>query len=63
MGAKLEKYYEWVAKEGGLAMKMRLAMKTSVPSDKAKTIPDSPDMVAKFQAAAKEITGKQPPTF
>ncbi len=63
MGQRLMKYYEWVKQEGGLTMQMRLAMKTSYPSEKAKTVPDSPDLLAKFQAAAKEITGKTPPNF
>ena len=63
MGERILKYIGWVGSEGGLPMKMRLAMKTMVPSDKAKVIPDSSDVIAKFHSAAKELTGKEPPRF
>ena len=36
MGERLVKYYDWVAQEGGLMLKMRLAMKTSVSSENLK---------------------------
>ena len=35
MGDKLQKYYELVEAKGGLKAKMRMAMKTNVPSNKA----------------------------
>jgi len=63
MGAKLLKYYEWLKQEGGLAMQMRLAMKTSLPSSKAGIVPDTPDVTEKFYAACKEIAGKEPPRY
>ncbi len=63
MGDKLTKYYEHIQKEAGIAAKMRLAMITSVPSTLAATQPDSPDLIAKFKAAIKEITGKEAPNF
>jgi hypothetical protein len=58
MGAILTKYYEAVAKEGGTVAKMRLAMLTNIPSARAESEPDSPDNIAKFQKAAKEVLGK-----
>jgi len=61
MGAKLMQYYELADKNGGLPVKMRLAMKTGVPSANANSEPDSPDNLAKFYAAAKEIIGPDVP--
>lgn len=61
MGDRLMKLYEYAEKEGGLQTKMRLAMKTGVPSAKAATEPDSPDLIAKFKTAFKEVTGKDAP--
>lgn len=61
MGAKLAKYYDFVAQEGGIQGKMRLAMMTNVPSTKAATEADTPELVNKFRAAIKEITGKDAP--
>lgn len=61
MGDKLSKLYEFTKANGGLAAQMRLAMKTGVSSDKAGAAPDSPDVIAKFKAAIKEITGKDAP--
>ena len=61
MGAKLLKYYAFVKQNGGMQMEMRLAMKTGLPSKKAEAAPDSPDNLAKFKAAIKEILGKEPP--
>lgn len=61
MGAKLEQMYEFVKKEGGVKAAMRLAMKTTVTSRNAASIPDSPDVIKKFREAIKEIVGKYPP--
>ncbi|HRU06716.1 MAG TPA: hypothetical protein P5137_13190 [Candidatus Brocadiia bacterium] len=58
MGAKLAKFFDLAKAEGGLPTQMRLAMKTGVASAQAATAPDSPDNIAKFQKAYKEITGK-----
>ena len=63
MGAKLMQYYDFATQNGGLPVKMRLAMKTGIPSEKAKDEPDSPDNLAKFYAAAKEIIGPNVPQF
>ena len=61
MGAKLSQYYDLAQQKGGLPVKMRLAMKTGVPSDQAASAPDSPENLAKFYEAAKEIIGADVP--
>jgi hypothetical protein len=57
------KYYEYAEQNGGLPVKMRLAMKTGVPSEKAESAPDSPDVLNKFHAAAVEVIGPGVPQF
>ncbi len=61
MGEKLQKFYEFAGQNGGMTAQMRLAMKTLISSDKAGNSPDSPENIAKFKAAIKEITGKDAP--
>lgn len=61
MGQKLLKFYELVTAEGGMPLKMRLAMKTGIASNVADKAPDSPENIAKFKAVFKEITGKDAP--
>lgn len=61
MGAKLEQYYKLVEEKGGLQAKMRMAMKTNVPSNKAKDAEDSPELLAKAYELAKEILGADAP--
>ena len=61
MGAKLAQYYQLADQSGGLTVKMRLAMKTGIPSEKAANEPDSPDNLAKFYEAAKEVIGPDVP--
>lgn len=63
MAEKLVKYYEFVAREAGHDGRMRLAMKTLISSVKAGAEPDSPENIAKFKAAIKEITGTEAPTL
>lgn len=61
MAQKLVAMFEFTKSTGGLPAQMRLAIKTGVPSSKAATEPDSPELIAKFKAAIKEITGKDAP--
>ena len=61
MAEKLVKYFELAAEKGGLQAKMRMAMKTGIPSSKAESEPDSPEVLAKFYEAAKEIIGPDAP--
>lgn len=57
MGKKLTQYYDMVKEKGGLQVKMRLAMKTGLSSEKAAAAPDSPENLDKFYAAVKELLG------
>lgn len=61
MAQKLNQFYELIKAHGGIQSQMRLAMKTGLASAKAATEPDSPENLAKFKAAFKEITGKDAP--
>lgn len=60
MGAKLKQYFDLVEEKGGVAAKMRLAMKTGVASAKAESEADSAELVNKFYEAAKELVGDVP---
>lgn len=55
MGAKLEEMYKKAEGLGSLKAKMRLAMLTGVPSAKAGSEADSPDIISKFENAIKEL--------
>lgn len=55
MGNRLVAFYDDANKLGGLKAKMRLAVLTKLPSEKAANEPDSSDNVAKFEAAMQEI--------
>jgi len=55
MGQQLQNYYEQAEAMGGAKARMRLAMKTGIPSSKAGSEPDSPDAIARFKAALAEI--------
>ncbi|MBI5512032.1 MAG: hypothetical protein HY903_25010 [Deltaproteobacteria bacterium] len=61
MGEKLMKYYKFVDEKGGMQAKMRLAMRTAMPSHLAKDAPDSPENLQKFFDAAREILGADVP--
>lgn len=61
MAKKLIDIYTAISKEGGLNAQMRLAMITGIPGSKSAAEPDSPDNIAKFINAYKEITKKDCP--
>jgi len=63
MGERLLKYYQYVGEVQGLSAKMQLATETKVPSMKAATAPDSPEILETFQKAVAKITGKPAPSF
>jgi hypothetical protein len=63
MGDKLVKYYELVSAKGGMQAKMRLAMKTAIPSTRALEQPDSAENLQKFYEAARDILGADVPKF
>jgi len=58
MAERLVKLFEFCERNGGLPAKMRLAMKTGMTQVTAASSPDSPDLIAKVEAAVKEITGQ-----
>ena len=55
MGARLLKEYEKAKELGGLKAQMRLAMLTRMAGPKAGREPDSPENIAKFETAMKEL--------
>jgi hypothetical protein len=58
MGVKLAEIYSQAMKDFGMPGRMKLAMLTKVPSEKAKTDPDTPEMVELFNKAMKVIREK-----
>lgn len=61
MAQKLVKLYDFVQTHGGTPAKMRVAMKTLVPSNKAQETPDSPELIEKFRQVIREVTGLEAP--
>lgn len=61
MAQKLVQLYDFVQAHGGTPAKMRVAMKTLVPSNKAQDTPDSPAIIEKFRQVIKEVTGLEAP--
>jgi hypothetical protein len=60
---RLMKYYQYVSEEAGLSGKVKLAQMTKIPSTRAAMEPDTQDVIQRFQAAVKEITGKAAPAY
>jgi len=63
MAEQLMKYYQFVGDQAGLSGKVKLAQLTRVPSAKAALEPENPEVIARFRAAIKEITGKDAPAY
>lgn len=61
MAEKLVSYYQFVKEKGGQDAVMRLSMKTAISESRAKTAPDSPELVEKFKEAIKGLVGVYPP--
>jgi hypothetical protein len=55
MGQKLVEYYEKAKQIGGFPAAGRLSLLTKTPSTQAKTEPDSPENIEKFEKAMQEI--------
>lgn len=55
MGDKLVEIYERAFRIGGAKAKMRMAMMTATPSVAAQHAPDTPENIAKFEVALREI--------
>jgi hypothetical protein len=54
MAVKLVQLYAEVKARGGVPAAVKLAAKTGIPSIVAATMPDSPELIAKFLAVIKE---------
>ena len=61
MGRKMLDIYDAIQKEAGMRGQMRLAMITGITSNNASNVLDTPDKLATFKAAFKEITQKECP--
>ena len=61
MAEKLLGLYKFAQDEGGAIAKVRLAMATKMPSNKAATEPDTKENVELLRKAIKEILGKDAP--
>jgi hypothetical protein len=61
MAEKLLRLYKFAQDEGGAAAKVRIAMATKMPSNKAATEPDTKENVELLRRAIKEILGKEAP--
>jgi len=57
MGKQLAKYYDYAKEQGGLVARMRLAMKTGMPPEKAAQVEDTPEVVERFKRILSEILG------
>lgn len=58
MGVKLAAFFaEAEQKGGGILGKAKLAMKVGMSADAAQSASDSPENVAKFEAAIRELFG------
>ena len=55
MGDKLVEFYVKAEQMGGFKAKMRLAVITKIPSNKAQSEPDTPENVAKFNDAMTKL--------
>ncbi len=63
MAERLLKYYKFASDEGGLELKMKLAMATKLPSADAARIADTPDKLTLFRETLKKLTGKAVPEY
>lgn len=55
MATKLTDYYTQATAKFGVAGRMKLAMLTKVPSERAASEPDSPAHLATFESAWKQL--------
>jgi hypothetical protein len=61
MGQKMLAVYEAIGMEDGMRGQMRLAMMTGITTATAKDVPDTPEKLAEFASAYKQITNKECP--
>ena len=60
MAEELIRLYDFIGKEKGIPGKMELAKLTKIPSIRAASLPDSPELIKQFKDAIKQITGVWP---
>lgn len=58
MGAKLVSYYEKAKEIGGAEGKMEFVKLVALAASQAEALPDSPQMIQKFEDALKQIKKK-----
>jgi hypothetical protein len=63
MGEKLLQYYKYIEDNEGIFGKIRLAQLTCIPSARAATEVDTPEIIERFKNAIKKITGKPAPNL
>ena len=63
MADKLLRLYKFAQDEGGAIAKVKLAMATKMPSNKAATEPDSKENIELLRKAIKDLLGKDAPPF
>jgi hypothetical protein len=63
MADKLMKYYQYVGEQLGAAGRTKLAMMTKLPSTKAATQADTPEIISAFKEAIQQLTGNTPPDY
>jgi shikimate kinase len=61
MGQVIQDIFNHVNDKFGLQARMRVSMKSGIPTGKAMEIEDSPELVAKLKEAVKEVTGEDSP--
>lgn len=57
MGKKLVEYFTLAEEKGGMASKMRLAIKTGIPSTEAAQATETTELIEKFRKALADILG------
>jgi hypothetical protein len=60
VGTRLLEYYVYAKRRGGLALQMKLAMRTLLSEPKAALAPDSPGNVRLFYEALRELLPDDP---
>lgn len=55
MGEKLVKCFEFALEKGGVALKVKLAMKSAITTVTAPTLPDSPENLDRVRKALAEL--------
>jgi hypothetical protein len=60
VGDRLASYYAFAKEKGGLALQIKLAVRTCMAEPKARTAPDSPENLQKFYDALVFLLGPDP---